>query len=147
MHQEYELRVNNSKKTYLKAQKDLDLKWNWRLWNGKSHACALGGTELHAEAETPRLISERPRSISVLHKPMNLMLGLGLDFPLVALLAHEYNPPKSLQGFVYSLLKPAFNQLQLLCYSRINSILANSSLPQCTFINNEYFVKRILWQK
>lgn len=47
-------------------------------------------------------------------KPMNLLLGLWLDFPLFAFLVHEHSPPQTFNGLTSSLLYFAFHELQLL---------------------------------
>lgn len=53
-------------------------------------------------------------------KPINLQLGLWLDFLLFVLLAHRYSLPQTLNGLACSLLLHVFLELQLLCYFQIN---------------------------
>lgn len=55
-------------------------------------------------------------------KPVNLLLGLRLGFPLFALLAHKYSRLQTLNEPACSLPQYVFPELQFLCYSLINSI-------------------------
>lgn len=61
---------------------------------------------------------------------MNVLIGLWLDFPLFGLFPQKYSPCQTLSRLTCSLLWLAFSKLQFLCYSQINSIAGNPSLPQ-----------------
>ena len=103
--------------------KNFHLKWNQRPWNGESHACTLRRMELRTERliAHKRLIYWRLRIISwvmnicwkslPILKPMNLLLGLWLDFLLFALLAHNKNPPQTPNWLVWSLSQHVFPKL------------------------------------
>ena len=83
--------------------------------------------------KSPRLISwllnTHQESFPIL-KPMNLLFGLWLGFPLFALRAYKSSPLLTLTGLAYSWCQHAFPELQSLCYSRINSIFGNLNLSQ-----------------
>lgn len=65
-------------------------------------------------------------------KPVNLLWGLWLDFPLLHSLPVNMVQPNP-QGLASSLLySMSFPELQSLCYSQINSISDHLSLLQVT---------------
>ena len=61
-------------------------------------------------------------------KPMNLLLGLWLDFLGLVLLALNYRSPQTLNRFTIACSQPVLFKLQFLCYSWINSILLANCL-------------------
>ena len=72
-------------------------------------------------------------SLSVF-KPMNLLLGLWLDFLVFALLALKYSPPQTLKRLTVACSQPVFLELQFLCSSWITSICGNSCLPKFIYL-------------
>lgn len=80
------------------------------------------------------LINEHPMNKEplLILKPMNFVLGLQLGFPLFALLSHKYSQPQAVNGLACRLLQRAFPELQLICYSQINSISSDVNLPYFT---------------
>lgn len=83
--------------------------------------------------KSPRLISwllnTHQESFPIL-KPMNLLFGLWLGFPLFALHAYKSNPLLTLTGLAYSWCQHVFPEFQSLCYYWINSIFGNLNLSQ-----------------
>lgn len=122
--------------------KKFNLNWNQSGWDGKSDTFTLRKKKLRNWGLISHkcLIYRRQKLISWLMnihqespptlKPMNLLLGLCLDPPHFAFLAHnKYSPPQAFNRLACSLLQHAFLILQFFCYFWIKSVSGNLSLP------------------
>lgn len=63
-------------------------------------------------------------------KPMNLLLGLQLDFPIFVLLTHKYSHPKPSMNLPVACYRMHLLELHFLSYFQVNSISGNLSFPQ-----------------